>query len=108
MFKFAHKISSYGDESRIDFNLSKRKLNCRFKYKVLYCGEYESYVFGINKIYSCKSDYVKYWYLYNFFIVNSNVFHERCMYNSDLYFYRDDNLCYLRDDIKKPVPIWKL
>lgn len=36
MFKFIHKITSYGDESRIDFNLSKRKKNYRFKDKVLY------------------------------------------------------------------------
>ena len=36
MFKFAHKISSYVDELRIDFNLSKRKKNFRFKDKVLY------------------------------------------------------------------------
>ena len=36
MFRFAHKISSYADESLIDFNLSKRKRNFRFKDKVLY------------------------------------------------------------------------
>ena len=36
MFKYIHKVSSYENESRIDFNLNKRKRNFLLKDKVLY------------------------------------------------------------------------
>jgi hypothetical protein len=36
MFKYINKVSSYGDELRVDLNLNKRSRNYRFKNKVLY------------------------------------------------------------------------
>ena len=62
MFKFAHKISSYGDESRVDFNLSKRKLNCRFKDKVLYLKD--------QTVFWKDIDRHKFWYKYVNYIFN--------------------------------------
>ena len=57
MFKFAHKISSYGDELRVDFNLSKRKRNLRFKNKVLYLKD-QTILLKYYHRYWCKFLYV--------------------------------------------------
>ena len=79
MFKFAHKISSYGDESRIDFNLSNRKRNFRFKNKVLYLKDqtvlWKNYhKFWYKFLYVMNDKYI-YDYKKKYFVLKNNVLH---------------------------------
>ena len=72
MFKYIHKTSSYGDESRIDFNLSKRKRNYRFKDKVLYLKDQTVFLKEIKG---------RYWYKFLYVINDEYIYHVKtCRY----------------------------
>ena len=86
MFKFAHKISSYRDESRIDFNLSKRKRNFRFKDKVLYLKD---------QTVLWKND-AKFWYKF-LYVMNDKIYTKIGLY------YLKNNI--LNRDFDKPAII---
>ena len=58
MFKNIHKVSSYCDESRIDFRIAKRRRNYRFKNKVLYITGLILSKTKLNKKYYHKSNYI--------------------------------------------------
>jgi hypothetical protein len=63
MFKCFNKITSYGDELRIDLNLNKRQRNYRFKNKVLYIKD---------KLIFCK-DKDRFYYKYKY-VVNDKIY----------------------------------
>ena len=79
MLKNLHKISSYGDESRIDFNLSKRKRNLRFKNKILYIKD--------QTVLRNNNENNRYWYKYLY------VMNDKCIYDKKI------NYCVLRNNI---------
>ena len=66
MLKYIHKITSYLNESRIYFNLSKRKRNLRFKNKVLYLKD-QTVLWKNNR----KN---RYWYKYLYVINNEYIY----------------------------------
>ena len=69
MFKYIHKVSSYGDELRVDLNLNKRSRNYRFKNKVLYIRDQTIFCKDKNK----NRFYYKYKYVVNDEIMNNPI-----------------------------------
>ena len=89
MFKFAHKINSYGDESRVDFNLSKRKQNFRFKDKVLYLKDQAILLKDNNYWYKQK-----YWYKF-VYVMNDELMYDYITENHKL---KKNNILHREDE----------
>ena len=73
MFKYIHKVSSYGDESRVDFNLNKRPRNYRFKNKIIYL-EDKTVFYHQDISYLYRKQYCNLWYKFYNYIINADFF----------------------------------
>ena len=75
MFKNIYKVSSYGDELRVDFGLNKRPRNYRFKNKVLYIKDKLIFRKNKNRLYYKYKYVVNYRYYLSDKLENNNILH---------------------------------